>query len=112
MADMICETSPSLIEGKTGFNINQIPDVKAWIESIFDAAGKDVPDFEYTPQSISHLHNFAIRSQANTQAALIVANDLNQKAAEYSSRGHPPHLHIVWTFLALTCTVLVFVLPF
>lgn len=109
---MICETSPSLVEGKTGFNINQIPDVKAWIESIFDAAGKDVPDFEYTPQSISHLHNLAIRSRANTQAALIVANDLNQKAAEYSSRGHPPHLHIVWTFLALTCTVLVFVLPF
>ncbi|KAG5554238.1 hypothetical protein RHGRI_011936 [Rhododendron griersonianum] len=87
MADMICETSPSLVEGKTGFNINQIPDVKAWIESIFDAAGKDVPDFEYTPQSISHLHNLAIRSQANTQAALIVANDLNQKAAEYSSRA-------------------------
>ncbi|KAI8560813.1 hypothetical protein RHMOL_Rhmol04G0285100 [Rhododendron molle] len=87
MAGMICETSPSLVEGKTGFNINQIPDVKAWIESIFDAAGKDVPDFEYTPQSISHLHNLAIRSQANTQAALIVANDLHQKAAEYSSQA-------------------------
>ncbi|KAF7146418.1 hypothetical protein RHSIM_Rhsim04G0175000 [Rhododendron simsii] len=87
MADMICETSPSFVEGKTGFNINQIPDVKAWIESIFDTAGKDVPDFEYTPQSISHLHNLAIRSQANPQAALIVANDLHQKAAEYISQA-------------------------
>lgn len=89
MANMICEISP-LVEGKTGFNINQIPYVKAWIESLFDAAGKDVPDFEYTPQSITHFHNLAVRSQANTEAALIVANDLHQKAAEYSSQGHPP----------------------
>ncbi|KAH7843339.1 hypothetical protein Vadar_015413 [Vaccinium darrowii] len=87
MSDVICETNPLLDEGKRGLNISQIAEVKAWLESLFDAACKDVPDFEYTPQSISHLHNLATKSQANTEAALIVANDLHQKAAEYSSQA-------------------------
>lgn len=87
MSDVIYETNPLIVEGKRGLNISQIAEVKAWLESLFDAACKDVPDFEYTPQSISHLHNLATKSQANTQAALIVANDLHQKAAEYSSQA-------------------------
>ncbi|TYG88791.1 hypothetical protein ES288_A12G049100v1 [Gossypium darwinii] len=52
----------------------------------FDAAGKEVPDFEYTPRSIVHLYNLATVSQAKTQAANIVANDFRQKAAEYRSQ--------------------------
>ncbi|KAG6396959.1 hypothetical protein SASPL_143119 [Salvia splendens] len=47
---------------------------------------KDVPDFEYTPRSIAHLHNIATLSQAKTQAATTVANDFRQKAAEYRSQ--------------------------
>ncbi|KAB1995609.1 hypothetical protein ES319_D13G172000v1 [Gossypium barbadense] len=53
----------------------------------FDAAGKEVPDFEYTPRSIAHLYNLATVSQAKTQAANIVANDFRQKAAEYRSQA-------------------------
>ncbi|KAL1179629.1 hypothetical protein V6Z11_A03G172700 [Gossypium hirsutum] len=53
----------------------------------FDAAGKEVPDFEYTPRSIAHLYNLAIVSQAKTQAANIVANDFRQKVAEYRSQA-------------------------
>ncbi|KAG4120853.1 hypothetical protein ERO13_D11G169000v2 [Gossypium hirsutum] len=53
----------------------------------FYAAGKEVPDFEYTPRSIAHLYNLATVSQAKTQAANIVANDFRQKAAEYRSQA-------------------------
>ncbi|XP_075475355.1 AUGMIN subunit 1-like isoform X1 [Primulina tabacum] len=73
--------------GSTGFDAIRIAEVKAWLVSQFDAAGKDVPDFEYTPRSITHLHNIATRSQAKTQAATIVANDFRQKAAEYHSQA-------------------------
>ncbi|CAL5347470.1 unnamed protein product [Camellia sinensis] len=84
---MISENDPSLVESRSSFSISQIEEVKAWLVSQFDAVGKDVPDFEYTSQSISHLHNLATLSQANTQAALIVANDLHQKASEYRSQA-------------------------
>lgn len=73
--------------GSTGFDASRIAEVKAWLVSQFDAVGKDVPDFEYTPRSITHLHNIATRSQAKTQAATIVANDFRQKAAEYRSQA-------------------------
>lgn len=73
--------------GSTGFDASRIAEVKAWLVSQFDAVGKDVPDFEYTPRSITHLHNIATRSQATTQAATIVANDFRQKAAEYRSQA-------------------------
>ncbi|CAA0842831.1 Unknown protein [Striga hermonthica] len=71
----------------SGFDANRIAEVKAWLVSQFDAAGKDVPDFEYTPRSISHLHNIATLSQAKTQAATIVAGDFRLKAAEYRSQA-------------------------
>ncbi|KAL0334364.1 UNVERIFIED_CONTAM: AUGMIN subunit [Sesamum angustifolium] len=71
----------------TGFDANRIAEVKAWLVSQFDAASKDIPDFDYTPRSIAHLHNIATLSQAKTQAATIVANDFRQKAAEYRSQA-------------------------
>ncbi|KAK6127311.1 hypothetical protein DH2020_038974 [Rehmannia glutinosa] len=83
----ITSSEPSMSSGNTGFDANRIAEVKAWLVSQFDAAGKDVPDFEYTPRSIAHLHNIATLSQAKTQAATIVANDFRQKAAEYRSQA-------------------------
>lgn len=71
----------------TGFDANRISEVKAWLTSQFDAVGKDVPDFEYTPRSIAELHKIATLSQAKTQASVIVANDYRQKAAEYRSQA-------------------------
>lgn len=70
-----------------GSNAARIAEVKAWLAAQFDAAGKEVPDFEYTPRSIAHLYNLATVSQAKTQAANIVANDFRQKAAEYRSQA-------------------------
>lgn len=70
------------------FDTNRINEVKTWLASQFDAAGKDyVPDFEYTPRTISHLHNLATVSQQKTQAATIIANDFRLKAAEYRSQA-------------------------
>ncbi|OMO56032.1 hypothetical protein COLO4_35807 [Corchorus olitorius] len=69
-----------------GSDAARISEVKAWLAAQFESAGKDVPDFEYTPRSIAHLHNLATVSQAKSQAANIVANDFRQKAAEYRSQ--------------------------
>ncbi|KAA8527793.1 hypothetical protein F0562_035338 [Nyssa sinensis] len=87
MSDLIFEIDPSTIEAKSGFDTGQITEVKAWLVSQFDAAGKDVPDFEYNDQSISYLHALANLSQAKTQAAEIQSNDFHQKAAEYRSQA-------------------------
>ncbi|CAA3002022.1 AUGMIN subunit 1 [Olea europaea subsp. europaea] len=73
--------------GNAGFDASRIAEVKAWLISQFDAAGKDLPDFEYTPRSIAHLHKIVALSQAKTQAATIVANDFRQKATEYRSQA-------------------------
>ncbi|KAI3904414.1 hypothetical protein MKW98_014594 [Papaver atlanticum] len=77
----------SVNEGKSGFDSTRIAEVKAWLVSQFEYVGKDVPEFEYTPTSISHLHSLATISQAKTQAAGIVASDLRQKAMEYRSQA-------------------------
>ncbi|XP_051140374.1 AUGMIN subunit 1 isoform X2 [Andrographis paniculata] len=85
---MASSSEPSKSGGTSaGFDANRIAEVKAWLVAQFDAAGKDVPDFEYTPRSIAHLHNIATLSQAKTQAAAIVANDFRHKAAEYRSQA-------------------------
>ncbi|CAA2991813.1 AUGMIN subunit 1 [Olea europaea subsp. europaea] len=73
--------------GNAGFDASRIAEVKAWLISQFDAASKDLPDFEYTPRSIAHLHKIVALSQAKTQAATIVANDFRQKATEYRSQA-------------------------
>ena len=86
------DPSPSITseasKSSSGFDANRIAEVKAWLESQFAAVGKDVPDFEYTPRSISHLNSIANISQAKTQVASIVANDFRQKATEYRAQGH------------------------
>lgn len=89
MSDSVSGSDPSgSSESKgSGFDPTRIQEVKAWLLTQFDAVGKDVPEFEYTPRSIAHLHNIASVSQAKTQAAGIVANDFRQKAAEYRSQG-------------------------
>lgn len=77
MGDLIPGADPTVTESKSGFDASRISEVKAWLSSQFDSAGKDVPEFEYTPRSIAHLHNLATISQAKTQAAAIVANVAN-----------------------------------
>lgn len=70
-----------------GSDAARIAEVETWLKAQFEAAGKEVPHFEYTPRSIAHLYNLATVSQAKTQAATIVANDFRQKAAEYRSQA-------------------------
>jgi HAUS augmin-like complex subunit 1 len=66
---------------------SRVSEVKAWLTSQFESAGKDVPEFEYTARIIAHLHNIATVSQAKTQAANIVAGDFRQKATEYRAQA-------------------------
>lgn len=89
MSDLISGVdNMSVTEAKSGGNdAGRIAEVKTWLASQFDAAGKDVPEFEYTPRSIAHLYNLASASQAKTQAANIVANDFRQKAVEYRAQA-------------------------
>ncbi|XP_008781814.1 AUGMIN subunit 1 [Phoenix dactylifera] len=65
----------------------RIAEVKAWLASQFESAGREVPEFEYTPRSVARLHAFASLSQARTRAATIVATDLRLKASEYRAQA-------------------------
>ncbi|XP_057784962.1 AUGMIN subunit 1-like [Salvia miltiorrhiza] len=65
----------------------RIAEVKMWLASQFHEVGKHVPDFDYTPQSISYLHNVVTLSQAQTEAATIVLNDFHHKSAEYRAQA-------------------------
>uniref|UniRef100_A0A2P2J1M3 Uncharacterized protein MANES_09G007800 n=1 Tax=Rhizophora mucronata TaxID=61149 RepID=A0A2P2J1M3_RHIMU len=88
MSDIIARADALVTtEAKSGTDAARISEVKAWLTSQFDAAGKDVPEFEYTSRSIAHLYNLATVSQAKTQAANIVANDFRLKAAEYRAQA-------------------------
>ncbi|MCO5578714.1 hypothetical protein L7F22_032559 [Adiantum nelumboides] len=69
------------------FDAAHIAEVKQWLASSFESAGKDVPPFEYTPRSVAHLHNLASISSSRTQAASLVAEDLRIKAAEFRSQA-------------------------
>ncbi|CAL0308080.1 unnamed protein product [Lupinus luteus] len=68
-------------------DLSVIGEVKEWLAKTFEAAGKSVPEFEYTPRSVSHLHNLLTVSKAKDEAARIVARDFRQKASEYRSQA-------------------------
>lgn len=84
---------------------SRIAEVKEWLGSEFGRAGKEVPDFEYTPFSVSHLHNLCNLSQAKTRAAEILAKDFRLKAAEYRAQGKTLYLSafecwiLLWDFV-------------
>ncbi|XP_022153871.1 AUGMIN subunit 1 [Momordica charantia] len=86
MSDIISPTVDS--DPKLGSDpSSRIAEVKEWLGSEFGRAGKEVPDFEYTPRSISHLHNLCTLSQAKTRAAEILAKDFRLKASEYRAQA-------------------------
>lgn len=87
MSDIIDSPLTESVKSGGGSDASRIAEVKAWLASQFEAAGKEVPDFEYTPRSVAHLYNLVTLSQAKTQAANIVAADFRQKATEYRSQG-------------------------
>ncbi|KAL0914852.1 hypothetical protein M5K25_015236 [Dendrobium thyrsiflorum] len=65
----------------------RINEVKAWLTAQFEAAGREVPEFEYTPRSVAQLHALATLSQSRSRAASIVADDLRLKATEYRAQA-------------------------
>ncbi|XP_020583948.1 AUGMIN subunit 1 [Phalaenopsis equestris] len=81
--------SPAISVNSSGWNSDavRITEVKSWLSSQFEAAGREVPEFEYTPRSVSQLHALATLSQSRSRAASIVAADLRLKAAEYRAQA-------------------------
>ena len=84
----VSEAAKSSGGGGVGSDASRIGEVKQWLAHEFSQAGKEVPQFEYTPRSVAYLHNLATLSQAKTQASKILASDFRLKASEYRSQGH------------------------
>ncbi|XP_004501988.1 AUGMIN subunit 1 isoform X1 [Cicer arietinum] len=74
-------------EASASTEVSGIGDVKEWLAKTFEAAGKPVPEFEYTPRSVSHLHHLLTLSKAKDEAARLVARDFRLKASEYRSQA-------------------------
>uniref|UniRef100_A0A2N9EE35 Uncharacterized protein n=1 Tax=Fagus sylvatica TaxID=28930 RepID=A0A2N9EE35_FAGSY len=74
-------------ESETKSGGSRISEVEKWLASRFADAGKEVPDFEYTPRSVGYLHNLLTISEAKEKSADIVAKDFRRKAAEYRSQA-------------------------
>ncbi|KAG6496793.1 AUGMIN subunit 1-like isoform X1 [Zingiber officinale] len=66
---------------------SRMAEVKAWLLCQFEAAGRNVPAFEFTPRVVAHLHSMASLSQVRSRAASIVADDLRLKASEYRAEA-------------------------
>ncbi|KAK2358030.1 HAUS augmin complex subunit [Trifolium repens] len=67
--------------------VSGIGEVKEWLAKTFEVAGKPVPEFEYTPRSVSHLHHLSTLSKSKDEAARLVARDFRLKASEYRSQA-------------------------
>lgn len=74
-------------EASVSTEVSGISEVKEWLSKTFEVAGKPVPEFEYTPRSVSHLHHLVTLSKAKDEAARLVARDFRLKAAEYRSQA-------------------------
>ncbi|XP_074578702.1 AUGMIN subunit 1-like [Curcuma longa] len=71
----------------TANDASRVTEVKAWLASQFEAVGRSVPVFEFTPRAVAHLHSMASLSQARSRSASIVAADLRLKASEYRAEA-------------------------
>ncbi|XP_057718088.1 AUGMIN subunit 1 isoform X2 [Arachis stenosperma] len=84
----MADQNPAVPEPKSGSDASsRIGEVSEWLAKTFEAAGKPVPEFEYTPRSVSHLHGLLTVSKAKDEAARLVARDFRQKASEYRSQA-------------------------
>lgn len=83
-------SDPPVTEAKSGSDASRISELQKWLAARFGDAGKEVPDFEYTPRSVGYLHTLLNISEAKEKSADIVAKDFRRKAAEYRSQG-PSH---------------------
>jgi hypothetical protein len=92
MSDSSVSETASKSSSGGGTDASRIGEVKQWLAQEFSQAGKEVPDFEYTPRSVAYLRNLATLSQAQTQASKILASDFRLKASEYRSQGLPPRI--------------------
>lgn len=74
-------------KGSATSDAARISEVRSWLAAQFEAAGREVPAFDYTPRVVSHLHAMATLSTARSRADAIVAADLRLKASEYRAQA-------------------------
>ena len=80
-------SDPPGSESKSSSDASRISEVQKWLAARFGDAGKEVPDFEYTPRSVAYLQSVLTISEAKEKSADILAKDFRRKAAEYRSQG-------------------------
>lgn len=54
MSDILDSSTIESLKSGGGSNAPQIAKVKAWFGAWFEVVGTEVPNFEYTPQSVAH----------------------------------------------------------
>jgi len=60
-------------------------EVAQWLEQTF--SGEDVPEFELTDTTVSHLHQMAVASQRNDRNLQLCMDDLQHKCDEYNAEA-------------------------
>lgn len=65
----------------------RIAEINAFLSSQFEATGRPVPDFDFTPRTVAHLYSISSLSQSRSRAAAIVTGDLRTKAGEYRAQA-------------------------
>jgi len=71
-------SDPSVSESKSGSDASRISEVQKWLAARFGDAGKEVPDFEYTPRSVAYLNSVLTISEAKEKSADILAKDFRR----------------------------------
>lgn len=59
--------------------------VQLWLEQQF--AGEGYPQYELKPRTVQILHQLMQKNQAENRDALLIIDDLTQKAEEYKAEG-------------------------
>ena len=95
----MADQNQGVTERKSGSDASsRIAEVNEWLAKTLEAAGKPVPEFEYTPRSVAHLHTLLTVSKAKDEAARLVAWDFRQKASEYRSQGRDVLFYFVLVY--------------
>ena len=95
----MADQNQGVTERKSGSDASsRIAEVNEWLAKTLEAAGKPVPEFEYTPRSVAHLHTLLTVSKAKDEAARLVARDFRQKASEYRSQGRDVLFYFVLVY--------------
>jgi hypothetical protein len=89
------------------FDVAHIGEVKTWLRGAFEAVGKEVLEFEYTPSTVAHLHSLATLSQHRTHAANVIAPISGSKLPSTAAKARDSFLLLLhFPFFQFFCWAL------